>query len=348
MEKTMAKESEFDQDHDAVISKIHELIALCGGDPQSFDGSLITQQMQNSLKLIREGHDTGQIKLITRSLKEMRYAFRVFNKYASMRTVSFFGSARTPEDHPDYLAAKEFGSKIVSKGWMCMTGAANGIMRAGLEGAQREKSFGLSIRLPYEATTNSLIEGDPKLIVFRYFFTRKLMFVSHSDAIAVFPGGFGTLDELFEVLTLMQTGKADIVPIVLVQGGDSDYWQHWNDYLEKLLLHNRWISPEDRHLYYIADSVDDAIDHILKFYKHYHSSRYVRELFVIRLNKQLTDHQLDTLNAQFPALFAEGKIFKTDPLPEETDHLELPRIAFHHKRSSYSLLRLLIDQINAF
>ena len=186
-----------------ILEAIQSLILACGGAPESFDGELITQMIQTSLKLMTEGHDTGQLKLITRSLKEMRHAYRVFNRYEGIRRIGIFGSARTPEDHIDYITARRFSEGIAEKGWMCLTGAANGIMKAGLEGPKKESSFGLSIRLPFEAGVNSVIEGDPKLMVFRYFFTRKLMFISHSDAVAVFPGGFGTLDELFEVLTLM-------------------------------------------------------------------------------------------------------------------------------------------------
>lgn len=331
-----------------ILDKIHKLVAICGKDPESFEGELISQLVQNSLKLTREGHDTGQIKLMTRSLKEMRYAFRIFNQYASMRTVSIFGSARTPENHPDFHAAEEFSAKISTHNWMCMTGAANGIMKAGLSGASKETSFGLSIRLPWEAPTNTIIEGDPKLINFRYFFTRKLMFVSHSDAVAVFPGGYGTLDELFEVLTLMQTGKSNIVPLVLVQGEGSQYWQQWLNYVKNFLLAQGWISPDDLHLFYLSKSPDDAVNHILQFYKRYHSSRYVGDQLVMRLKKQISDEQLELLNKRYSAILAEGKIYKTLPFPEESDHLELPRIAFNHARRAYSMLRLLIDQINTF
>lgn len=338
---------EIDFNDPKVLARIAELVAFCGGDPQSFEGDLISQMIHNSIKLMH-GHDTGQIKLINRALKEMRYAFRTFNKYAPEHIVAIFGSARTPEDHPDYIAAKEFSSKLSSLGWGCITGAAHGIMKAGLEGASKENSFGLSIRLPFEAPTNVFIEGDPKLINFRYFFTRKLMFVSHSHALAYFPGGFGTLDELFEVLTLMQTGKSNIVPLVLVQGKESKYWEDWSAYIDRCLLKNGWISPEDKSLYYIASSTDDAVAHILRFYKRYNSSRYAGDQFVVRLNRELTDSQLAVLNEKFASIVADGRIVKTLPFPEEDDHLDLPRIAFHHNRRAYSMLRLLIDQINSF
>lgn len=339
---------EIDLNDPQIVAEMHKLISLCGGDPESFEGGLITQLIQNGLKLIQEGHDTGQLKLITRSLKEMRYAYKIFNEYKGSRCISIFGSARTPENHPDYMAARNFSAGMASHGWMCITGAANGIMKAGLEGPQRESSFGLSIRLPFEVPTNSVIEGDAKLITFRYFFTRKLMFMSHSDALAAFPGGFGTMDELFEVLTLLQTGKANIMPVVLVEGKSGTYWQHWQDYVLKQLLENGWISPEDQHLYYIAKSPQDAVQHIIKFYKRYHSSRYVRDILVVRLTEELTQQQIGFLNLKYKGLVASGTMELSDPFPEETDHLELPRLAFHHTHRDFGLVRALIDDINNF
>lgn len=330
------------------LQKMNDLISSIGGDPDSFEGGLVLQLLQNSLKMLDGKYNSGQVKLMTRAFKEMRYAYNIFNQYPSNRRISIFGSARTPEDHPDYLAAKAFSSMIASKGWVCITGAANGIMRAGLEGPQLENSFGLSIRLPFESTTNSLIAGDPKLITFRYFFTRKLMFLSHSDAVAAFPGGFGTQDELFEVLTLMQTGKANIVPVVLLEGVGGDYWQNWSYYLETQLLANGWISAEDRNFFYIAPSIEEAVKHIETFYRRYHSSRYVQDTLVIRLLNPLKDEDLVALNQQFALLVKTGKIEAISALPEESDHLELPRIAFEHNRGHFGMLRALIDQLNTF
>lgn len=337
-----------DVNDEQIQDAIRRLIETTGGDPESFDGDLIRQMITSSLKLAVNGHDTGQIKLMNRALKEMRYAYRIFNKYQGKKNVSIFGSARTPPDHPDYDAAKEFSHLIAEAGWNCITGGANGIMKAGLEGSQAESSFGLSIRLPFETVSNSVIEGDPKLIVFRYFFTRKLMFMSHSDALAAFPGGVGTLDELFEVLTLMQTGKTNIMPVVLVEGKGGIYWKHWEDYLKKHLLKNGWISPDDLNLYYIAKSPQDAVDHILHFYKRYHSYRYVKDMLVIRLKEQLTDAQVNALNQEFSSVLKEGKIEKVEPYSEEDDHLELPRIAFHHNRRHNGTVRALIDRVNGF
>ncbi len=333
---------------DQAQQAIKNLIEMFGKPSSSFEAGLVIEMIESSLKLFIENYDTGQLKLINRSLKEMRHAYRIFNKFKHSRCISIFGSARTPEDHPDYLAAKEFSTKIAQKGWMCITGAANGIMKAGLAGSQRESSFGLSIRLPFEVPTNTVIEGDPKLIVFRYFFTRKLMFLTHSDAAAVFPGGFGTLDELFEILTLIQTGKANIIPVVLVEGLKGVYWRDWKKYIDHHLLVNGWISPEDLHLFYIAKSVDDAVEHVQKFYRRFHSSRYVRDKLVMRLNEELTDRQVDELNEKFKALMAEGKIEKGGALPEEADHLQLPRLIFRHTNRDFGILRAMIDTINEF
>ncbi len=330
-----------------VVGKIHELLLLCGATPESFEGELITQMIQTSLRLSNDNHDTGQIKLINRALKEMRYAYNIFNQYKELPRISIFGSARTPEAHPDYQAAKRFSSLISELGWMCITGAANGIMKAGLEGSKTETSFGLSIRLPFE-TPNSLIHGDPKLIMFRYFFTRKLMFVSHSHATAFFPGGVGTMDELFEVLTLIQTGKTNIIPVVLMEGANGDYWQNWHHYVHKHLLGNGWISNEDEALFYIAPSVEAGARHIERFYKRYHSSRYVHEWLVLRIKSLLTEEQLLQLNEQFAPLLEKDAITQGDALPEEDDFLDLPRLILYPKRREVGLLRRLIDQINEF
>lgn len=333
---------------DLVQQTIKNLMEMCGSSNSAFTSELVGQMIESSLKLLTEDYDTGQIKLMNRALREMRHAYRIFNKFKHSRCISIFGSARTPEEHPDYLAAKDFSKKIAEKGWMCITGAANGIMKAGLEGPKRDSSFGLSIRLPFEVPTNSMIDGDPKLIVFRYFFTRKLMFLTHSDAAAVFPGGFGTLDELFEILTLIQTGKTSIMPLVLVEGTNGKYWKDWKHYVDEHLMANGWISPEDENLFYIAKSVDDAIQHVQHFYQRYHSSRYVLDKLVIRLSQEISDEQIAVLNRDFSSIVATGKIEKSAALPQESDFLELPRLIFNHTNSHFGTLRKMIDRINHF
>lgn len=340
--------TEIDVKEEHIQRSISELISLAGGTVDTFESQLVIQMIETILKLLHESHDSGQLKLISRSIRELRYAYRVFNAYKGVKRISIFGSARTKEDHPDYIAAKKFSEKIAEHEWMCITGAANGIMKAGLEGASRESSFGLSIRLPFEVPTNTVIEGDPKLIVFRYFFTRKLMFMSHSDAVAVFPGGVGTLDELFEVLTLIQTGKANIIPVVLIEGENGLYWQSWKTYVEDHLLKNGWISESDLNLFYLAKNEQLAVDHITKFYRRYHSSRYVDDLLVIRMLEPIEEKQLKVLNENFSFLVQSGKIEQRGALAEETDHLEMPRLVFHHTRSDFGSVRRLIDMINEF
>ncbi|MDP1835910.1 MAG: LOG family protein [Chlamydiales bacterium] len=328
------------------IDQVKHLITSCGGDPDSISGGLVTEMIQTSLKLLFEGHDLGQVKLINRCLKEMRYAYRIFNEYPHAKRISVFGSSRTPETHPDYQQAKELAATLVARKWMCITGAAEGIMKAGHEGSQAEGAFGLSIYLPQELTTNQVIRGDPKLINFRYFFTRKLMFLSHSDAVAVFPGGFGTHDELHECLTLMQTGKSNIIPVVLVEGLGGTYWPEWQEYVDEHLLARNMISPEDRNLYYIAPNAQAAADHVENFYTNFHSYRYVRNALVIRIHKAISESKLKQLNDEFAVLVASGKIEQTGALPEETDHLDLPRIVLEHTRRKYGLVRKLIDRLN--
>lgn len=336
-----------DTNESEMLENVDAFITNSGGDPTTYKGKLIAQIIQTALKLMSENHDLGQLKVISRSIKEMRYAYNIFDRYKDAPCISIFGSARTPENHPDYIAAKEFSAQMAKQGWMCMTGAANGIMKAGLEGPQNTLNFGLSILLPFESASNTIIEGDPKLIHFRFFFTRKLMFMSHSDALAAFPGGFGTLDELFEMLTLMQTGKANIVPIVLVEGAGGAYWERWKVYMENIIAEH-WISPEDTSFYYFAPNPEDAVQHILKFYSRYHSSRYVKDILVIRMRNPLNEEQAEILNRQFASLVAEGKMSLSGPLLGETDHLELPRLIFTHTRREFGKLRQLIDAINHF
>jgi len=331
---------------DPIHAKINELISFAGADPSTFESDLAHQIIETAIKLVREHVDTGELKLMTRSLKEMRYAFSVFDKFPVSKRVAIFGSARTPEKHPDYIAAKTFAEAMAKEGWACLTGGAEGIMQAGIEGAQKQASFGLSIRLPSEAPTQSLLHGDPKLIVFRYFFTRKLMFLSHANAIAAFPGGFGTMDELFEALTLMQTGKSNIIPIVLMEGPDSNYWSEWLAYVKQQLFQSGWTSAEDFRFFALFKDTQKAVDHILHFYRRYHSSRYVKDTFVIRMKTPLSDSQLAQLNEEFSILLAEGKFYLTDPLSDEEDHLNLPRLAFKHNHSHLGTLRALIDRIN--
>ncbi len=330
------------------IEKLDSLIAECGGDTEVYEGKLIREQLITALKLITDDRDTGELKLLTTAFKELRYAYQVFSKYPDRHKISIFGSARTPPENPDYQACVEFSRLMAANNWLCITGAGDGIMKAGHEGPGAAASFGLAIRLPFETTANDVIAGDDKLINFRYFFTRKLMFVSQCEAVAVFPGGYGTQDEIFEALTLVQTGKSAMVPIVLCEAEGSTYWEHWDNYVRRSLLNNGMISPEDLNLYYITRDMEDAVEHITRFYRNYHSSRYVKDDLVIRIKKPLEPGDVRRLNEEFSSLVASGEIVQRGPYEVEEDMLELPRIAFHHTRHNIGLVRRMIDRINEF
>jgi uncharacterized protein (TIGR00730 family) len=350
-------------DDGEVQDRIIELLEMVVGRADDYDAKLIRELITAALKLIPDGRHTGELKLMTASVKELRYAYRVFAQYPHAHKVTIFGSARTPEDHPDYRAAVEFSKLMADAGWMAITGAGDGIMKAGHEGPGRAASFGVAIRLPFETSANEVIKGDEKLINFRYFFTRKLMFLSQAEAVVCFPGGFGTLDECFEALTLIQTGKASMVPVVFVEGeptpgvttsgGDPDkaipgYWQGWVGFIRQQLLSRGWISPEDENLFYLAKNPRDAAEHVLRFYALYHSSRYVRDDLVIRIKRPLTDEQIEILNLEFAILIKSGRIHQRGAYEQEHDHLDLPRIVFTHTRHKFGLVRALIDRINSF
>ncbi len=344
-------------DDPAIAARLDELIAQVGGRAGSPEARLVKDLLTTGLKLIPDGRDTGELKLIATAIKELRYAYRVFGQYAEPHKVSIFGSARTPPTHPDYAAAREFGRLMADAGWMVITGAGDGIMKAGHEGPGRAQSFGVAIRLPFETTANEVIAGDDKLIHFRYFFTRKLMFLSQSEAVALFPGGFGTMDEAFEALTLIQTGKSSMIPIVLCEGEGQTYWQEWNHSMRTLLLNRGWISPEDVSLYRLCNTPREAVDEVLKFYRVYHSSRYVKDDLVIRLKRPIAQRDVERLTEEFKILIRPAPVpngatggkpvmVLRGPLPEEDDHLDLPRLVFPHTRHKFGLIRILIDRIN--
>jgi len=327
------------QDMDALVEQ-------AGGDPRLTSGKIVREVLHTALKLIRDKADEGELKLISRSLKELRYALKVFRAYRETPKVSIFGSARTPVDHPVYRAAEHFARSMAEVGWMVITGAGDGIMRAGHGGAGREASFGVAIRLPFETSANDYIHGDPKLITFRYFFTRKIIFISQADAVVLFPGGFGTQDEGFEALTLIQTGKAPIMPIVLVDEPEGHYWRHWDRYVRNELLAPGLISPDDLNLYHVTNDPRDAARHVSHFYRNYHSQRMVNDTLVIRMKRPLTDKQIEQLNVDFCDLVANGRIEQGTAFEVEDDHTGLPRLYFAFTRRDYGRLRLLIDCMN--
>ena len=313
------------------------------------DGDVATEIIATALKLLRDQTSRADVKLINSSLKELRYALKVFAPYRDVRKCSIFGSARTAEDHADYGAALRFGKMMADDGWMVITGAGGGIMAAGHGGAGAKPSFGLAIRLPFEQKTNEFIEGDPKLINFKYFFTRKLMFVRSSHAIVLFPGGFGTMDEGFEVLTLIQTGKAAPMPIVFVENPEGNFWTGWQDYVKNHLLTSKLISPEDLHLYKITRDLDAARDEVRNFYANYHSIRYVHDRLVMRLQKRPTPEQLAEIAERFSVIKSSGEFVVSDALPIEKDEpalAHMPRLVFHFNRRDHGRLRQLIDHLN--
>jgi uncharacterized protein (TIGR00730 family) len=326
--------------------RIQELIQFKGG---GYNENEVADIIENALKLLADVQDTGDVRIIQTALRELRYAFRLFEPYAGIRKVTIFGSARTLPDRVEYQQAVDFGKKIVKAGFMVITGAGPGIMQAGHEGAGPEKSFGANIRLPWEQGANPVIAEDKKLVTFKYFFTRKLTFVRQSDAIALFPGGFGTLDEGYEAITLMQTGKSRLMPLVLVDRPGGAYWKTWDKNVREQLLREKLISPDDINLYHITDSTDEAVKLITRFYRNFQSTRFVKDLFIIRLKNAPSASALAALNEDFDDIIAEGKIAAIKPTPEEiedNDGLELARIGFNFNRRDYGRLRQMIDVLN--
>jgi len=302
-----------------------------------------------AVRLAGDDADRLDLKITNAALKELRYAFKVFAPYKETPKVTIFGSARTLPDDPLYAQARSLASRMAAEGWMVVTGAGPGIMAAGLEGAGRAMSFGINIRLPFEQGANPYIAADPKLIEMKYFFTRKLALMKESAAFVVLPGGFGTLDELLELLTLIQTGKAEPAPIVCLEVPDGDYWKGWYEFLESQVASRGLISQEDDCLLHVTDDVAGAVAHIQGFYRNYHSIRYVGELLVIRLRAAPTEGELDELTARFADICQEGGIEATDALPPEVsdaDVPQLPRVALQFDRIHHGRLRQLIDALN--
>ncbi len=305
--------------------------------------------LATTLRMASNGADRLDLKITNAAVKEMAEAFAVFAPYRSIRKLTMFGSARTTPDDPLYAQARELAAKLSAAGWMLVTGAGPGIMAAGLEGAGPDKAFGINIRLPFEDAPNAFISGDPKLVEMKYFFTRKLMLLKESDGYAVLPGGFGTMDEAFELLTLLQTGKAEPSPIVLLDLPGGTYWQAWERFVGDELSARGLISPGDTALYRITDDVGRAAAEVLEFYRRYHSLRVVGDLTVIRLRSAPSDEQLAAFNREFADICARGDIHRIEALPQELagrDHVDLPRIALHFDRIHYARLRQLIDALN--
>jgi len=310
---------------------------------------LIEEMIMSALRMGRDRLSVADLKMINRALKELRHAARMFSPYSAFRKVAVFGSARTDPSAPEFQTAVEFSRRMVEAGYMVITGGGDGIMGAAQQGAGREHSFGLNIKLPFEQRANETIEGDPKLVNFNYFFTRKVNFVKETHAIALFPGGFGTMDEGFECLTLMQTGKARIIPLVVVDSPGGGYWAAWDRFLRDHLLGNGLISASDFYFYKYTTDIDEAVEEVLRFYRNFHSYRYVGDQMVIRLQKGLSTQAVATINERFQDILTAGDFRIGSALRAEKNEPEiddLPRLIFSPDRRNFGRLRQLIDFIN--
>jgi uncharacterized protein (TIGR00730 family) len=327
----------------AIDDRIRELL----DSVEVADEDLLQDILETSFRMARASN-RGEMKLVSRSLRELGRAFRIFAPYRGTRKVSIFGSARIAQDDAAYVVARDFSAEIASRGWMVITGAGPGIMAAGHEGAGKRNSFGVGIRLPMEQGANGFIAGDPKLIDFKYFFTRKITFMKESDAFVLMPGGFGTLDEAFELLTLMQTGKTSVRPVVLLDTPGGHYWTHWVAFVQDHLVGRGLASPEDMALMECAETIDEAVAAIERFYTNYVSARYVGERLVIRLKRRPSASDLARLNDEFADVIAAGGIQAITATPEEVrdgDSVDSPRIAFHAVHN-FGRIRQLIDALN--
>jgi len=332
----------------ALDEKIAQLVAESGANANA---DLVQEMMTTTLRLVRYKAERGEQKLVNAALKEFAYSFRVFKKWQGHLKVSIFGSARTTPDEPAYEYTRRFAEAMVHQGWMVITGAGPGIMAAGHEGAGAEKSFGASIRLPLESEPNIFIQGNTKLINYKYFFTRKVTFIKESDAFALLPGGFGTMDETYELLTLMQTGKSDLHPVVLLEEAGSTFWGDWLRFTEEQLLGRGLISRDDLNLLYHATSIDAAVTEITRFYSNYQSQRYVRGLLILRIKRLPPADKIAELGHTFKDILGRRGIRASEPSKveiDDEDELDCERLAVHFNQSSVGRLRRLIDELNRY
>jgi uncharacterized protein (TIGR00730 family) len=348
-EKKPDIELRFQRTNNAVDETIDRLIELAG---PIHHPELIREMIVAALKAGREEDFKADLKLMNSTLKEMRFTSKIFGPYRHVRKVTVFGSARTKPDEPVYEMARLFGRKLAEAGYMVITGGGSGIMQAVNEGAGSEHSFGVNIRLPFEQKPNLVLEGNPRLIFYKYFFNRKVAFLKEASAIALFPGGFGTLDEAMETSTLLQTGKRDPLPLILMDEPRGMYWSRLQKFFEEELLANGYINASDFSIFEHVSSVDDAVERINHFYHRYHSMRYVDKKLVIRLTSALDLQAVKELKERFfRILLPGGDIYLSEPLPAETDEPEiahLPRLVLDFNRRNFVRLRTLIDAINNF
>jgi uncharacterized protein (TIGR00730 family) len=299
-------------------------------------------------KLSKDLRDVGDIKIINSTLKELRYAFKIFSPYRNNRKVVIFGSHKISDRSSEYKMAEQFARMIAEKGWMVITGGGGGIMEAGNKGAGPGKSFAVNIKLPTEQIPNPYVRGE-RLVTLKYFFNRKLIFIKESDATVLFPGGFGTHDEAFEVLTLLQTGKNNPRPLVFVDTLFGTYWKSWLKFIKDGMMKKGLLYKDDLNLFKVVNSVRDAVNEIETFYRVYNSLRYVGDFTIIRLNKELSPAQIEKLNKRYKDILVSGKIEPCKPSPEETktrDKVDLFRLTMKFDRMSYGRLTALIREIN--
>ncbi len=331
---------------ESVDRQLSQLLASTGDDRND---DLVRSMVVTALDMDAADVDRLELKIANQSLAEMLNAWRVFSPWDDKPKVSIFGSARTKADQPDYQLTSKFAAAMSQRGWMTITGAGPGIMEAGIEGAGRENAFGVNIVLPFEQDAVDAIAGDEKLATFRYFFTRKLTFMKETDAFALVPGGFGTLDETFELLTLVQTGKSYPVPIVLLDHEGSSYWSSLRTFIDSELGSAGMISSADTGLYLHTHDVNEAVNYICSFYSCYHSIRFVKGRLMVRLRRPLSPQALDTLNDEFADLLATGRIEEAEPTSAEirdADHLDMARLALHFDNRSFARLVAMIRRVN--
>jgi uncharacterized protein (TIGR00730 family) len=330
--------------------RLAELIShtpVTGEDSRS--RALLESIVSTCLALGADGVAIPDLKLIDRALGEIRRALACFRPYDEIRKIATFGSARTEPSQPEYALARDFAHAAAQAGFMIITGAGPGIMRACQEGAGRDRSFGVNIRLPFENLPNEFIKGDDKLVEFKYFFTRKLFFLKESEAVVLFPGGFGTHDECFEALTLVQTGKSRMVPIVFMDVPGGTYWQTWSRYVREHILGKHLIDEDDLSIFRVTDRIDAAVAEIAGFYRVYHSSRTIRNRLVVRTNFLVSDRDLASLSEEFGEVLRGKPITRREPYEEEHDEpslLHLPRLVLHFDMRRYGRLRQLINRLN--
>ncbi len=325
--------------------RLLDLLAAAGAGR---DVDQLFEILVSAVKLAGDDADRLNLKITNAALREMREAFNLFAPWRHVPKVTIFGSARTLPDDPLYLRTRDLAAALARAGWIIVTGAGPGIMSAAAEGAGPEHSLGVNIRLPFEQP-NPALGADHRLVSMKYFFTRKLMLMKESAGFAVLPGGFGTLDEIFELLTLLQTGKAAPAPIVLLDVPGGTYWKNWERFVADEVVARGLVSPEDLLLVRITDDIAVATDEIFGFFRNYHSIRYVGTRLIVRLRAAPTRAELADLNARFADICTRGRIESAPPQPPEVsgdDHLDLPRIALHFDRASHGRLRALIDALN--